>query len=69
MARIDYKKTYDMVSHLWIKVWLELFGVSENNVVYRELRFRRTRYQVRYFSKDSLSPLLFVLALFKLSSI
>ena len=37
--------------------------------MYRELRFRRTRYQVRYFSKDSLSPLLFVLALFKLSSI
>ena len=33
MARIDYKKTYDMVSHLWIKVWLELFGVSENNKI------------------------------------
>ena len=37
--------------------------------MYRELRFRRTQYQVRYFSKDSLSPSLFVLALFKLSSI
>ena len=33
MARIDYKKTYDMVSHLWIKVWLELLGVSENNKI------------------------------------
>ena len=33
MARIDYKKNYDMVSHLWIKVWLELFGVSENNKI------------------------------------
>ena len=33
MARIDYKKTYDMKSHLWIKVWLELFGVSENNKI------------------------------------
>ena len=33
MARIDYKKTYDIVSHLWIKVWLELLGVSENNKI------------------------------------
>ena len=30
MTGIDYKKAYDMVSHSWIKEYLELFGVAEN---------------------------------------
>ena len=30
MAWIDYKKAYDIVSHLWIIECLDLFGVAEN---------------------------------------
>ena len=30
MGWIIYKKAYDMVSHSWIKVCLELFGVAQN---------------------------------------
>ena len=30
MARISYKKAYDMVPHLWIIECLDLFGVAEN---------------------------------------
>ena len=30
MAWIDYKKTYDMVPHSWIKECLEFFGVADN---------------------------------------
>ena len=29
MAWIDYKKTYDMVPHLWIMASLDLCGVAE----------------------------------------
>ena len=31
MARLDYKKAYDMVPHNWINECLEMFGI-ENNV-------------------------------------
>ena len=30
MAWIDYRKSYDMVPHSWIKECLELFGVAED---------------------------------------
>ena len=30
MASIDYKKTYDMVPHLWIMECFDFFGVAEN---------------------------------------
>ena len=30
MAWIDYKKSYDMVTHSWIIERLDLFGVAEN---------------------------------------
>ena len=30
MAWIDYKKAYDLVSHSWIKEYLDLLGVAEN---------------------------------------
>ena len=29
MAWIDYEKAYDMVPYLWIKEWLDMFGVAE----------------------------------------
>ena len=30
MTWIDYKNTYDIVPHSWIKKCLDLFGVAEN---------------------------------------
>ena len=30
MAWIDYKKAYNMVSHLWVIEYLDLFGIGEN---------------------------------------
>ena len=81
MAWIDYKKAYDMVSHSWIIECLDLFGVAENiksllvnsmekwkvmlcsgNSELGEVEIKRG-----IFHGDSLSPLVFVLALIPLS--
>ena len=83
MAWIDYKKTYDMVPHSWIIECLDLFGVAENiknllvngmekgkvmlcsrNSELGEVEFKRG-----IFQGDSLSSLVFVLALIPLSLI
>ena len=83
MAWIDYKKTYDMVPHSWIIECLDLFGVAENiksllvnsiekwkvllcsgNSELDEVEIKRG-----IFQGDSLSPLVFVLALIPLSLI
>ena len=82
MAWIDYKKAY-MVPHSWIIECLDLFGVAENiksllvnskekwkvilcsgNSELREVEIKRG-----IFQGDSLSPLVFVLALIPLSLI
>ena len=34
MARIDYRKVYDMISHIWISACLELFRVAGNTKKY-----------------------------------
>ena len=83
MAWIDYMKAYDMVPHSWIKKCLELFGVAESikmllvnsmkkwrvilcagNSELREVDIKRG-----IFQGDSLSPLVFILALIPLSLI
>ena len=83
MAWIDYKKAYDMVPHSWIVECLDLFGVAENirtllvnsmekwkvmlcagNLELGEVDIKRG-----IFQGDSLSPLVFVLALIPLSLI
>ena len=82
MAWIDYKKAY-MVPHSWIIECLDLFGVTENiksllvnsmekwkvmlcsgNSELDEVEIKRG-----IFQGDSLSPLVFVLALIPLSLI
>ena len=81
-AWIDYKKAYDIVPHSWIKQ-LDLFGVAENiktllvdsvekwrvmlcagNSELEEVDIKRG-----IFQGDSLSPLVFVLALIPLNLI
>ena len=83
MAWIDYKKVYDMVPHLWIIECLDLFGGIDNinsllvnsmekwkvmpclgNSELGEVEIKRG-----IFQGDSLSPLVFVLALILLSLI
>ena len=79
MVWIDYKKAYDMVPHLWIIECLDLLGVAENiksflvnsmeewkiilcsgNSELGEVEIKRG-----IFQGDSLSPLVFVLALIR----
>ena len=83
MAWIDYVKAYDMVPHSWIIEYLDLFGVAENiksllvnsiekwkvmlcsgNSELGEVEIKRG-----IFQGDSLSPLMFVLALIPLNLI
>ena len=83
MAWIDYKKAYDMVPHSWIIECLDLFGVAEN--IKSLLVNSMQKWKVMLcsgnselviveikrgiFQGDSLSPLVFVLALIPLSLI
>ena len=83
MAWIDYKNTYDIVSHSWIMECLDMIGEADavkcllgesmktwrphlmaNDECLGKVNIRRG-----IFQDDSLSPLLFVLALFPLSMI
>ena len=83
MAWIDYEKAYGLVPHSWIVECSDLFGVAENikrllvnsmekwkvmlcsaNFELVEVEFKRG-----IFQGDSLSPLVFVLALIPLSLI
>ena len=83
MAWIDYKKAYDMVPHSWIIECLDLFGVAENikSLLVNSMEKRTVilcsgnselgelEIKQGIFQRDSLSPLVFVLALIPLSLI
>ena len=83
MASIDYKKAYDIVPHSWIIECLDLFGVAENlksllvnsmekwKVMLYSGNSELSEVEIRQgiFQGDSLSPLVFVLALIPLSLI
>ena len=77
MAWIDYKKAYDMVPHSWIIECLDLFGAAENikslfvNSMEKwkvmlcsgDSELGKVEIKQGIFQGDSLSPLVFVLAL------
>ena len=83
MAWIDYKKAYDMVPHSWIIEYLDLFGVAENikSLLVNSMEkwkvmlcsgnseLGEAEIKPGIFQGDSLSPLVFVLALIPLSLI
>ena len=80
MAWIDYKNAYDMVPHSWIIECLDLFGVAENIESLLVNSMEKWRVMLcsgnsevgvvenkrGIFQGDSLSPLVFVLALIPL---
>ena len=81
MAWIDYRKAYDMVPHSWIVECLQLFGIADNirDLLVNSMKKWRTELtscsevlgevNIRrgIFQGDSLSPLLFVVALIPLT--
>ena len=83
MAWIDYKKSYDMVPHSWIIECLDLLGVAENikSLLVNSMEkwkvmlcpgnsgLGQVEIKQGIFQGDSLSPLVFVLALIPLSLI
>ena len=83
MAWIDYKKAYDMVSHSWIMEFLDMIGAADavkcllgesmktwiTNLTANDECLGKVNIRRGIFQGDSLSPLLFVLALFPLSMI
>ena len=83
MAWIDYRKAYDMIPHSWIEKCLEMFGIAENakNLLVASMKKWKLELtssgkslgtvEIRrgIFQGDSLSPLLFVLAIIPLTLI
>ena len=83
MAWMDYQKTYDMVPHSWIIECLDLFGVAKNIKGFLVNSMEKWKVMLcsgnselgedeikrGIFQGDSLSPLVFVLALIPLSLI
>lgn len=83
MAWIDYKKAYDMVPHSWVIETLKLGGVAENvrrlvensmqswatNLTSAGEHLGKVNIRRGIFQGDSLSPLLFIIAMIPLSKI
>ena len=81
MAWVDYKKAYEMVPHSWFIEYLDLFGVAENiesllvnsmekwKVMLCSGNSELDKVEIKrgILQGDSLSPLVFVLALISLS--
>ena len=83
VAWIDYRKAYDMVPHSWIVECLESIGINEEVIVFMKECMKSWRVELTsgsdvlgevkinrgIFQGDSLSPLLFVIALLPLTAI
>ena len=83
MGWVDYRKAYDMVPHTWINECLKIFKINEKLRIFllRSMETWRTvlengeetlgevNIKTGIFQDDSLSPLLFVMAMIPLSLI
>ena len=83
MAWVDYKKAYDMVPHSWLEECFRVFGIASNvdNLLVNSMKKWKTdltfggkslgevKIKRGIFQGDSLSPLLFIIALIPLSMI
>ena len=83
MAWVDYKKAYDMIPHSWILKCLEMFGAAGNIIALLEKSMNNWETELTasgrtlgtvnikrgIFQGDSLSPLLFIVALIPLSMV
>ena len=81
VAWVDYRKAYDLVPHSWIEKSMEMFGVAMNmrrfisgnmkqwntELMSGNQRLGNVRIRRGIFQGDSLSPLLFVLAMIPLT--
>ena len=80
---IDYKKAYDMIPHSWLIKCMEIFNLAENSINLLKNSMKNWRVNLKcgeellgnvdikrgIFQGDSLSPILFVLALIPLSAV
>ena len=83
LARIDYRKAYDLVLQCWVNECMEVFGIAENLRTFLQKSMLQWRLSLTangedlgevnvkrgIFQGDSLSPLLFVLSMVPLSLI
>ena len=80
---IDYKKAYDMIPHSWLIKCMEIFNLAENSINLLKNSMKNWKVNLKcgeellgnvdikrgIFQGDSLSPILFVLALIPLSAV
>ena len=83
MAWIDYKKAFDMIPHSWLIECLEIYGAEENNIRFlkntmlnwmtiltsSETRLAEVNIRRGIFLGDSLSPLLFIVAVISVTKV
>ena len=83
MAWIDYKKAFDMVPHSWLIECLEIYGAEENTIKFLKntmahwktiltssgTRLAEVNIRRGIFQGDSLSPLLFIMAMIPLTKV
>ena len=81
MAWVDFRKTYDMVPHVWIIKALKLIGAASNviallkstmtdwntELITKDINLGEVNINQDIFLGDSLSPLLFVMSLIPLT--
>ena len=83
MARMDYRKAFDLVPDSWVNECMEMFGIAENLRTFLQKSMQQWRLSLTangedlgevnvergIFQGDSLSSLLFVLSMVPLSLI
>lgn len=83
MAWVDYRKAYDMVPHTWLKECLDMYKVDERVARFLKLSMDNWKTVLEsggeslgevkikrgIFQGDSLSPLLFIMAMIPLTSV